>query len=64
MGRAAFRLGGARYDGPHRQLAGVDFDLWERGDGPGGPPTSIRIPGVSPQEAAKLDPTAPGNAFR
>lgn len=42
----------------------VDFDLWERGDGPGGPPTSIRIPGVSPQEAAKLDPTAPGNAFR
>jgi hypothetical protein len=24
----------------------VDFDVWERGDGPGGPPESIRIPGV------------------
>jgi catechol 2,3-dioxygenase-like lactoylglutathione lyase family enzyme len=22
----------------------VDFDLWERGDGPGGPPASIRMP--------------------
>ncbi|HEY3919823.1 MAG TPA: VOC family protein [Stellaceae bacterium] len=24
----------------------VDVDLWERGDGPGGPPANIRIPGV------------------
>lgn len=39
----------------------VDFDVWERGDGPGGPPANIRIPGV-PDAAA--DPTAPGNAFK
>ena len=26
----------------------VDFDIWERGDGPGGPPASIRMPPVRP----------------